>query len=73
MKPVGMIKKLVRNSCKENELVLDLFGGSGSTLIACEEMNRRCNMMEYDEKYASAIVKRWEELTGKEACKLEEK
>jgi site-specific DNA-methyltransferase (adenine-specific) len=44
-----------------------LFGGSGSTLIACEQLNRNCYTMEFDEKYASVIVDRWEKLTGKKA------
>lgn len=70
MKPVGLIKKQVRNSSKEDDLVLDLFGGSGTTLIACEEMNRRCNIMEYEPKYADVIIQRWEELTGEEAVCL---
>lgn len=71
MKPVGLIKKQIRNSTREGELVLDLFGGSGSTLIACEQMNRKCNIMEYDEFYASAIVRRWEEETGEKAVKID--
>lgn len=71
MKPIGLIKKQIRNSTKEGELVLDLFGGSGTTLIACEEMDRRCFMMEYDEVYASAIIQRWEKETGKKAVKID--
>lgn len=70
MKPVGLIKKQIRNSTREGETVLDLFGGSGSTLIACEQMNRKCNIMEYDEFYASAIIKRWEDETGEKAEKI---
>jgi len=52
---------------KENEKVLDLFGGSGSTLIACEQLNRTCYMMELDPKYCDVIIKRWEALTGNKA------
>ena len=71
MKPLGLFKKQVRNSSKEGDLVLDLFGGSGTTLIACEEMNRRCFMMEYDPTYASAIIQRWETDTGFKAKRRE--
>lgn len=70
MKPVNLIKKQIRNSSREGEVVLDLFGGSGTTLIACEEMNRRCLMMEYDPHYADVIIQRWEEMTGKKAERL---
>ena len=72
MKPVGLIKKQIRNSTREGETVLDLFGGSGSTLIACEQMNRKCNIMEYDEFYASAIIKRWEDETGEKAVRIDD-
>ena len=71
MKPLGLFKKQVRNSSKEGDLVLDLFGGSGTTLIACEEMNKRCFMMEYDPTYASAIIQRWETETGFKAKRRE--
>ena len=50
--------------------VLDLFGGSGSTLIACEQLNRKCYMMEMYTKYVDVIIKRWEEYTGKKAVKI---
>ena len=50
--------------CRENALVLDTFGGSGSTLMACEQMNRICYMLELDEKYASVILRRYVENTG---------
>jgi DNA modification methylase len=50
-----------------NDLVVDLYGGSGSTLIACEKTNRKCYMMELDPKYCDVIVKRWEDFTGKKA------
>ena len=50
--------------------MLDLFGGSGSTLIACEQMNRRCCTMEYDPQYADVIIDRWQQFTGREAVKL---
>jgi site-specific DNA-methyltransferase (adenine-specific) len=64
-KPISMIASILQNHIHEN--VLDLFGGSGSTLIACEQTNRNCYMMELDEKYCDVIIKRWEEYTGKKA------
>lgn len=70
MKPIKLLAKLIRNSSKDNDIVLDLFGGSGSTLIACEQLNRKCHMMELDPKYCDVIVKRWETLTGEKAVKL---
>ena len=70
MKPVKLMGRLIKNSSKQEQLVLDLFGGSGSTLIACEQLNRRCFSMEFDPKYCDAILDRWEKLTGKTA-KLE--
>lgn len=69
MKPMKLIAKLIQNSSKEKECVLDLFGGSGTTLIVCEQMKRSCRMMEYDPKFVDVIVKRWEEFTGKKAEK----
>lgn len=70
MKPLGLFKKQIRNSSVEGNIVMDLFGGSGTALIACEEMNRKCRMMEYDPKYASAIIKRWETETGQTARRI---
>ena len=67
MKPLPLIKRLVANSTRPGDVVLDLFGGSGTTLIACEEMNRRCFMMEYDPGYCDVIIDRWIKFTGKEA------
>lgn len=67
MKPVPLIKKLIRNSSKEGNIVLDPFGGSGTTLIACEEMNRTCYMMELEPLYADVVIRRWEEKTGRKA------
>lgn len=66
MKPVKLIAQLIHNSSKPDDVVMDLFGGSGSTLIACEQMNRRCVMMEYDPKYADVILERYRNLTGDE-------
>lgn len=70
MKPIKLIERFVKYSSKQNELVLDLFGGSGSTLIACEKLKRVCYMMELDEKYCDVIIKRWENYTGEKAVKI---
>ncbi len=67
MKPVDLLVYLIKNSSKENDLILDLFGGSGSTLIAAEQTQRRCYTMELDPKYCDVIIKRWEKLTGEKA------
>lgn len=64
MKPIPLIAYLIENSSKQGDKVLDLFGGSGSTLIASEQTGRKCLTMEYDEKYATVIIKRFENLTG---------
>lgn len=69
-KPVRLCAKAIENSSEENEKILDLFGGSGSTLIACEQTNRKCYMMEIDPYYCQVIIDRWEKFTGKEAIKL---
>ena len=67
MKPIKLIGRLVRNSSQEDGIVLDTFGGSGSTLIACEQLGRACRMMELDPRYVDVIVSRWESFTGKKA------
>ena len=67
MKPLKLIARQIRNSSQPGETVLDLFGGSGTTMIACEQMDRRCRMMEFDPHYADVIVDRWEKMTGKKA------
>ena len=64
-KPVEVPAMAVSHSSKENDVVLDLFGGSGSTLIACEQLNRKCYMAELDPKYVSVIVNRWLNFTGR--------
>ncbi len=66
-KPVELAAKAIKNHSAG--LVVDLFGGSGSTLIACEQLNRTCNMMELDPKYCDVIVRRWENFTGRKANK----
>ncbi len=71
-KPVKMIIEHITACIKKNQLALDLFGGSGSTLMACEKTNRKCNIMELDEKYCDVIIERWEQFTGLKAEKLNE-
>lgn len=69
-KPVKLAERALRKSSRQDDIVLDLFGGSGSTLIACEQMHRRARLMELDPKYVDVIIKRWERLTGKKAVKV---
>lgn len=70
MKPVALCERAILNSSEQNGIVLDMFLGSGSTLIAAEKTNRICYGMELDPKYVDVILKRWEDYTGKEAVKL---
>ena len=63
-KPVELIEKALANSSKSGDTILDVFGGSGSTLIACEKTNRQARLMELDPKYVDVIVKRWQDFTG---------
>ena len=70
MKPLDLFGYLIQNSSRKGENVLDLFGGSGTTLIASEKTNRKSFTMELDPKFCDVIVKRWEELTGKKAEKI---
>ena len=70
MKPLELLGEILLNATLENDVVLDLFGGSGSTLIACEQLNRQCYMMELDPYYCQIIINRWEEYTGQKAEKL---
>ena len=70
MKPVVLCGRLIKNSSKPGQTVLDLFGGSGSTLIACEQLSRKCYTMEYDPRYVDVIVQRWEDFTGEKAVRL---
>ena len=67
MKPVKLFARLILNSTRKGEKVLDLFGGSGTTLVACEQLGRQAYLMELDPRYCDAIVKRFEELTGQKA------
>jgi site-specific DNA-methyltransferase (adenine-specific) len=66
-KPVKLSEFAIRNTTERGDIVLDLFGGSGSTLIACEQMERKCRIMEYDPAYCDVIVDRWEKFTGNKA------
>lgn len=66
-KPVGLCEQIIKDFSKDKNIVLDLFGGSGSTLIACEKTNRKCFMMEIDPHYCDVIIARWEKYTGKKA------
>lgn len=72
MKPLKLIGYQVKNSSRKGDIVLDLFGGSGSTLMACEQLGRTCYTMELDPKFVDVIIKRWETLTGKKAELLKE-
>lgn len=67
MKPLKLIGLLIKNSSEKSAVILDLFGGSGSTMMASEQLGRTCYMMEYDPAYVDVIVDRWEKLTGKKA------
>ena len=66
-KPVAVSATAIENTTNKGDAVLDLFGGSGSTLIACEQLERRCFMMELDPKYVDVIIQRWETFTGQKA------
>ncbi len=70
MKPIKLMARSIQNSTKPGETVLDLFGGSGSTLIACEQLGRRCYSMELDPRYCDVIIDRWETFTGGKAVLL---
>jgi DNA modification methylase len=67
MKPVELVERAIRNSSKSRDIVLDLFGGSGSTLIACEKTGRSARMMELDPKYVDVIIRRWQDYSGNAA------
>ncbi len=71
MKPVELVERAIHNSSKTKDIVLDAFGGSGSTMIACEKTGRRARLIELEPKYVDVIVKRWEDFTGKKAIHAE--
>ena len=70
MKPVALVVNAIRDGSKEGNVVLDLFGGSGTTLIAAEQTGRKCYMMELDPHYVDVIIARWEQETGRKAVLL---
>lgn len=70
MKPVELFAYQIKNSSKPKQIVLDLFGGSGTTIIACEQLDRSARVMEFDEHYATVIIDRWEKMTGQKAEKI---
>ena len=69
MKPVELVGRAVRNSSRSGDIVMDCFGGSGTTMVACQQLGRSCRMMELDPKYVDVIIQRWETLTGQKAVK----
>lgn len=69
MKPVKLFKYLMENSSKVGDIVLDSFGGSGTTLVAAEELGRKACLMELDPRYCDVIIKRWQAMTGKDAVR----
>ena len=69
-KPIALCARAIKSSSREGEIVLDVFGGSGSTLIACEQLNRVCYMNELDPHWCDVIINRWETLTGEKAVKI---
>ncbi|QWP77509.1 site-specific DNA-methyltransferase [Lysobacter sp. K5869] len=69
MKPVALVERAIRNSSKSRDLVLDPFGGSGTTMIACEKAGRRARLLELDPKYVDVIVRRWQDFTGQQATR----
>ena len=70
MKPIKLVSRAIKNSSKQDDSVLDLFGGSGSTLIACEQTNRKCYMMELDPHYISVIIERYINFTGNDVYRI---
>ena len=69
-KPIALCSRAIKSSSREGEIVLDVFGGSGSTLIACEQLNRKCYMCELDPHYCDVIIQRWENLTGGKGVRI---
>lgn len=70
MKPIALLERLIRSSSKQVDRILDSFAGSGSTLLACEHLGRKCYALELDPKYVAVILKRFEEATGIKPIKL---
>lgn len=67
MKPISLFAYQIGNNTHENDAVLDLFGGSGTTIMACEQLHRKCYTCELDPHYCDVIIQRWEQFTGKKA------
>ncbi|GHU14644.1 hypothetical protein FACS189449_11600 [Alphaproteobacteria bacterium] len=67
MKPIPLVSRAISNSSKTGGIVLDPFGGSGTTIMACEQLERRCRSIELDPKYVDVIIRRWQKATGKQA------
>lgn len=67
MKPVELVEKAIENSSRKNNVILDLFAGAGSTLIACENLARQARMVEIDPLYVDVIIRRWQIYTGRMA------
>ena len=67
MKPVELVERAIRNSSKTRDTVLDVFGGSGSTMIACEKSGRQARLIELEPKYCDVAITRWQQFTGREA------
>ena len=70
MKPVELVAAAMQDGSKEGDIVLDLFGGSGTTLVVAEQLGRKARLMEIDPHYCDVILSRWEQLTGRTATKL---
>lgn len=70
MKPIALVVNAIMDATREGDVVLDIFGGSGTSMIACEQTNRKCLMMELDPHYCDVIIARWEKLTGLNAIKI---
>ena len=70
MKPVKLVARLMFNSSRKGDIVADIFGGSGTTMIAAEQLGRRCMMMELDPHYCDVIIARWEAFTGQKAERI---
>ena len=69
-KPIKLCGDIIQDYSKDGDIIVDIFGGSGSTMIACEQLGRKCRMMELDPHYCTVIIARWEKLTGQKAIKL---
>ena len=67
MKPVELVERALRNNSKSRDTILDPFGGSGTTMIACEKMGRLARLIELDPRYCDVIIRRWQEFTGSQA------